>query len=249
MTYRIGQDEHYLGHDRWKWSAWIDASPNELDQVKEVTWILHPTFNPSRVVIRSRENNFRLDTSGWGTFSLRARIQLETQPDALVVSRMLKLTYPDDEGSLAPEEGLEAISAAPIAPGRSTHAPTIFLSYSSEDKLQALKVRSTIERLGGRVLDASGIGADLPFQAAIRKMIRESDGLMSVVGSDYVSPIVLSDMKLAQSEDKPMVTMLPENVTLPSDLPHDIQSVRLGNSGEVSEVGLAEFVRKLQADA
>jgi hypothetical protein len=159
---------------------------------------------------------------------------------------MLKLTYPDETKTLAPAKGLPGASTVPIAP--STRAPTIFLSYSSEDKLQALNVRSTIERLGARVLDASAISPDLPFQAADRKMIRESDGLMSVIGSDYVSPVVLSDMKLAQSEDKPMITMHPEDVTLPSDLPPDLKSVSLGNSGDVSEVGLAEFVSKLQAD-
>ena len=246
MKYRIGQDEHYQGHDRWKWSAWIDAAPDELDQVKEVAWILHPTFNPSRVVVRSRENNFRLDTSGWGTFVLRARVQLESEPDALVISRMLKLTYPDDQESLAPARGLPSASSASVV--QSTRAPTIFLSYSSEDKLQALNVRSTFERLGARVLDASSISPDLPFQAAVRKMIRESDGLMSVIGSDYVSPIVLSDMKLAQSEDKPVITMIPEDVTFPADLPRDLDSVRLGHDGDISEVGLAAFVGKLQAD-
>jgi hypothetical protein len=240
MSYRIAQSEEYLGHNYWNWSAWIEASPEELDKLDFVTWILHPTFNPSRIQNRSRDTKFRLDTSGWGTFVLRAQLHQKGQPDAPMISRMLKLSYPDDEGfetnqSLGAKKRSEASK------------PTVFLSYSSEDENHAQQVRLTLARMGARVLDAKSVSADLPFDAAIRKMIRESDGVMSVLGSDYASPNVVAEIKLAKAEEKPVITVLPQGVERPSGLIHGVEELRLKPELSSMDSQLAGFVGRLSS--
>jgi transcription initiation factor IIF auxiliary subunit len=94
MPLSITQESTYERGDRWKWSVWLEGPPEELDTIDHVTYILHPTFhNPVRE-IRDRSTRFRLDTSGWGTFTIRARVfykdgrQVPLQHD-------LVLMYPD----------------------------------------------------------------------------------------------------------------------------------------------------------
>jgi hypothetical protein len=241
-NYRIAQYEKYIGHDRWKWSAWIEGSTEDLDLIECVTWILHPTFSPSRVERRTRENNFRLDTSGWGTFVLRAQLHRKDQDDTQVIRRTLKLTYPDDG---PPGTAEEPNAPASFTQQSEANKPTVFLSYSSEDAQQALQVRRGIERLGVRILEANTIAPSLPLEAAIRKMIRESDAVLSVVGSDYISPSVVFEMKTAQAEEKPVVTVLPDDGTWPSGLATDVASVRNTNDEASMMSALAPFVGRL----
>ena len=71
---RIEQTSEQVGETRWKWAIWLEGSDAELDAVQKVVYHLHPTFaNP--VVERSqRAANFRLDSSGWGTFVVKLEV-------------------------------------------------------------------------------------------------------------------------------------------------------------------------------
>jgi hypothetical protein len=243
MGYRIEQAEQYRGHNYWNWQAWIESAPEELDQIESVVWILHPTFKVSRVTKRSKDNKFRLEASGWGMFLIRAELILKSE-DRINLSRMLKLTIPDDQ------EEIQSISTNPVktmANKKPTgNAPTIFLSYSSEDESQAHEIRQTIESLGARVLDARSISAGLPLSAAITKLIRESDAVIGVIGSEYPSPYVIDEMKKATIQDKPVVTLLTENIESPSNLVPDIQMLRVGPDKDQTNSILARFVGKLR---
>ena len=238
MEYRIEQSEQYLGNDYWNWSAWIEAPPELLRDIDRVVWILHPTFNPSRVESRSRETNFRLDSSGWGTFLLRAELH-GPSGEPRSISHMLKLTYPDEREA--------AISKEALTPKVSDTAadalrPYVFISYSSEDAAQANVVREAMKNLGVRVRDAGEIKPGLPFDAAVRKLIRESAGVMSVVGSDYASPYVIAEMKLAESEEKPAIALLPKGVNRPLGLSPSIREMRFEDNSRKMESLLAGFV-------
>lgn len=75
MAIRIEQGFEYQGEDWWKWWIWVEGPAEELDQINCVTYILHPTFpNPVREV-KDRATKFRLETSGWGVFLIRAKIK------------------------------------------------------------------------------------------------------------------------------------------------------------------------------
>ncbi|HUK42127.1 MAG TPA: pYEATS domain-containing protein [Candidatus Acidoferrales bacterium] len=244
MSYQIAQSEKYVGNNYWSWSAWIEASHDELDQLDYVTWILHPTFSPSRIENRSRETNFRLDTSGWGTFMLRAQLHFKNKPDSQIVNRMLRLTYPDDE-AVEVASGKTPSPSFGVRKRSETNNPTIFLSYSSEDESHAQQVRLALAKIGARVLDAKSIASDLPLEAAVRKMIRESDGVLSVIGSDYASPNVVAEIKMAKVEEKPVVTVLPQGVEPPSALFQGVEELRLGVDSSSMDAQLARFVGKL----
>ncbi len=100
MALSIQQSQEYLGNDRWHWSVWLDGPPEELDSVDHVLYILHPSFhNPVRRV-SERGRKFRLEASGWGTFTIHVKIVFydgrETQLDHELV-----LLYPDGKPTFA----------------------------------------------------------------------------------------------------------------------------------------------------
>ena|SRR5438552_11034468 len=94
MPLVIKQDATYVGGDRWKWSVWLDGAAAELDSVAHVTYVLHPTFlNPVREV-NDRSTNFRLETSGWGTFRIHAKAKYKDGRE-VPLQHDLVLLYPD----------------------------------------------------------------------------------------------------------------------------------------------------------
>lgn len=240
MEYRIAQSQKYLGNDYWSWSSWIEASPDALQEIDRVVWILHPTFRPSRIERRSRETQFRLDTAGWGTFRLRADLH-KPSGELVSISHMLELAYPNEAEAASSSEALsrQGSEAAATPP-----TPYVFLSYSSEDAAQANAVREAMQRLGVRIREAKEITPGLPFEAAVRKMIRESSGVMGVLGSDYASPYVIAEMKLAEAEEKPAIALLPEGVEAPLVL-STFQATRFGRDLGGLDSALAGFAAKL----
>jgi transcription initiation factor IIF auxiliary subunit len=100
MPLSIEQGAEYIGHDRWRWWVWLEGSPSELDDVERVMYILDPTFhNPVREV-EDRGNKFRLETSGWGTFTIRAKAFHRGGHETLL-KHDLKLVYPDGTPTFA----------------------------------------------------------------------------------------------------------------------------------------------------
>lgn len=225
MTYRIEQNENYIGDDCWEWSAWIEADSQDMDEIKSVTWVLHPTFIPSRIETEDRESKFRIDTSGWGTFMLRAELTLKNEQGMKIIRRMLRLHYPDEADSVQVD-----INQAEKSPSPKVGGDTVFLSYGSENESEAQIIGQTIKEMGVRVLNVNSVSTGLPIEAAIRKMIRESSAVVSIVGSDYASPYVLSESMIAQSEDRPVFTLLAKGDSLPEGMQRDRQFLRVKTS-------------------
>lgn len=90
---RIKQSEKYEGDDWWTWAVWIDGSEQELDQITTVTYTLHPTFREPVRKVTDRGSKFRLETEGWGVFTLYARVKLKNGT-ARQLKHALKLNYP-----------------------------------------------------------------------------------------------------------------------------------------------------------
>lgn len=100
MALSIEQNQEYKGNGRWRWSVWLGGPAAELDSIDHVTYILHPTFhNPVRRV-SDRETNFRLETSGWGTFTLHANI-VHGDGHEISLDHELVLRYPDGTATVA----------------------------------------------------------------------------------------------------------------------------------------------------
>lgn len=100
MSIRIKQDFTYEGEDWWSWSIWIDGPKAELDAVAYVQYTLHHTFpNPVRR-IDDRATKFRLQSSGWGTFTIYALI-VGNDGRKTKVTHDLELYYPEGNPSEA----------------------------------------------------------------------------------------------------------------------------------------------------
>jgi transcription initiation factor IIF auxiliary subunit len=96
MTLRIEQDYAYEGKDYWRWSIWLDGTDAELDAVDHVVYTLHPSFpNPVRSV-KDRATKFRLETAGWGTFTIYAGV-VEKAGGEQHLEHELDLRYPEDD--------------------------------------------------------------------------------------------------------------------------------------------------------
>lgn len=96
MALKISQKSKYAGDDYWNWQVWLDGPSEELDQVKSVTYTLHPTFpNPVRTM-DTRENKFKLKTAGWGGFTLYAKV-LRKNGTSERLQHEIELRYPSGE--------------------------------------------------------------------------------------------------------------------------------------------------------
>jgi transcription initiation factor IIF auxiliary subunit len=90
----IAQDFRYKGEDYWEWAVWIDGTDEELDRIDHVKYILHPTFPKPIRIVNNRATKFRLETAGWGVFTIHAKVIMkdgEVEP----LTHDLELRYND----------------------------------------------------------------------------------------------------------------------------------------------------------
>ncbi len=98
-SYKIEQGYRYEDDNWWSWWIWIEANESHLNQIEHVTYTLHPTFrNPVRKVT-NRRNKFKLETEGWGTFAIYAKVQLKNGEN-VDLEHQLYLAYPDGTENL-----------------------------------------------------------------------------------------------------------------------------------------------------
>ena len=78
MSLKLRNNWKYNGNDSWSWAAFLDdQGSGEMDKVDHVEYILHPTFrNPIRRV-DTKEDGFKLATTSWGTFDLKAFVHFK----------------------------------------------------------------------------------------------------------------------------------------------------------------------------
>jgi transcription initiation factor IIF auxiliary subunit len=93
-NYKIAQNFKYEGVDWWSWWVWIEGNKNDLDKIAHVVYTLHPTFPKPVRTISDRESKFRLETVGWGTFTIYARLVLKNKEE-IALEHELNLEYPD----------------------------------------------------------------------------------------------------------------------------------------------------------
>lgn len=226
MTLRIAQDFTYVGNDYWKWRAWIEG--DELDQVEQVVWILHPSFAKPRVTVQTRDNGFRLDASGWGTFLLRAEAALKGGSTRML-RHSLVLEYPDDS--------VATLRSSAASPSRGA---SVFLSYSSIDARAAARLRDGLQKAGVQVLDQSGLAPGEPWQEALSSMMARADAVVSLVSDDEPGPMVSAEMGHALAADKPTLALLSERSDTPR-LPEGVQ-VRTFNPRDPDTEGVREWL-------
>lgn len=78
-TFQEGGRAHYNVR------IWVDGSPEELDQVQEVEYLLHPTFRWRKRHSSNRKDRFSISIWTWGMFLIQTTIhykndQVEESP-------------------------------------------------------------------------------------------------------------------------------------------------------------------------
>ncbi|MGZ5432373.1 MAG: pYEATS domain-containing protein [Thermoanaerobaculia bacterium] len=91
---RIKQNAQYAGESWWDWSVELEGDRDALGKVKYVEYELHPTFPKPIRKIADRGTNFRLETAGWGTFPIHARVVFDDDTEE-TIEHDLELYYPD----------------------------------------------------------------------------------------------------------------------------------------------------------
>lgn len=92
MNLRLDNSWNYQGEDWWDWSAYLTGS--DLPLVDYVEYVLHPTFKAPLRAIKDPENGFRLNTSGWGTFDLKAIVHLKNKKKQVLNHELILETDP-----------------------------------------------------------------------------------------------------------------------------------------------------------
>ena len=97
---KIKQEYTYTGDDYQKWAVWIDAPDAELNTVERVEYTLHPSFPKPVRIIEDRKTNFRLETAGWGVFTVYAKAVLQ-DGKKIDMEHELELFYDDGTQTFA----------------------------------------------------------------------------------------------------------------------------------------------------
>lgn len=236
MKLTIEQDSEYAGNDFWNWRAWIDGKPADLDKIERVKWFLHPSFSPSVVVSRDRSTGFRLETSGWGTFTLRAEVHC-VDGTAQTLRQPLRLFYPDEAAAAKARSGTPSTSGATVAEVEKLAGAAVeqgvrkvFLSYAASDRPGALAVRRALETLGLTVVDDSAISADQPFELATLNLLTGADATVAYLSSELPSAFVAQEINASVKSGKPTLVVTAEELGSIAGVPSEVPVLRLDSS-------------------
>lgn len=171
MNIQVKQDYKYLGKKWWEWSVWLEGTDAELDNIDFVNYVLHPTFpNPVRT-IKDRVSNFRLESAGWGQFTIYIKVFTKDKQE-YELQHHLTLAFPEEE-----------------KPKDVVQQPELFLSASVADFDFADLLQQELENEGIKVTRADEIVSDLPLDVAINSELERAD-LAALIVSDNLSPQV-----------------------------------------------------------
>lgn len=212
------QEAKYQGNDWWHWSVWIDGPEEELDAVRNVTYHLHSTFPKPYRRVEDRPSKFRLDSGGWGGFTMRVDIELK---DGTILKRRhnLVLKYPD-----APERAVRTRGHEPRV--------KVFLSYSAVDTRIATALKEALTHRAVEVDDLTNLRPGEVFENAIQQKVKSADALIALV-SDSSGRAMHSDIQAAIKNETPVVIMelSPPNIPLP-----ELQRIPLTNERDVDQI-------------
>ena len=158
MTLRLMNDSEPINDSRWRWSVWVEGPASELDRVKAVRYTLHPTFPDPVRIVTDRSSKFRLESSGWGEFSIMAQLTL-TDDRVESLERWIRLQGREEE----PDDV-------------SRRRPRVFLSGSGIDRRFLSLIREDLHKQDVDVItpDDLSISAASSVSAAPEGMITAS---------------------------------------------------------------------------
>jgi hypothetical protein len=198
---RIKQDATYEGSDRWSWSVWVDAPEEELSKIDYVEYILHPTFADPTRRVADRSSKFRLDSRGWGEFTVRA-VVVNKDGEKKNLRRWLKLEYPP----VGKEPG--ATEQASSSEGvKSQEEEVYFLSCAIGDSLFANALSKALIATGARVLMVADEPSDLPWESSIDRLLDQADYAIFII-SDALSIWMQREIEATAKHEVPIIPVV-----------------------------------------
>jgi hypothetical protein len=207
--------------------VWLDAPAEELDNIKYVVWKLHPSFSPPDVRVDSRQNGFRLTTSGWGEFEVQAEIhRLNREVDSLrhwLRFETRRSDHPETSESQFAER-----------------QPAVFLSYThatSADARLAGNVAEALRRQNFQVFIDVDILPGEDLRQWIYEKISECDAAVLLLSDRSASQIFTGyDVGLALKVGTPIIAVVTSD-EMPESLRQlggsVLETVRISQTGRV----------------
>ncbi|HEY6139439.1 MAG TPA: pYEATS domain-containing protein [Thermoanaerobaculia bacterium] len=189
MALEIKQESKYKGGKSsgwWEWSVWVDGSPAELSKVRSVTYRLHETFPQPIRVKKNRKEKFRLDSWGWGEFTIFVNIDTgEGKP--ITKRHYLTLEVPRSQTP----------ASQPAA---------VYVCYAASDKRIALALEEVLRAVNLKVINAGQITGS-SFRVALAESLKMIDAVVAVVSEDP-SEWVLFEIGLARQAEVPVILVM-----------------------------------------
>ena len=95
MNFLVVQTQKYEGNQWWQWALWIQGSEEDLNQIKSVTYTLHPTFPQPIRTVTNRASKFQLQCAGWGIFTIPIEVRLKNG-ETIKLEHELQFALPED---------------------------------------------------------------------------------------------------------------------------------------------------------
>ncbi|NVB42975.1 TIR domain-containing protein [Pseudenhygromyxa sp. WMMC2535] len=185
---RPRQSAQAVGEGYWRWAIWIEGTPEELAEIEEVIYHLHPTFSPAIVTRSDPGDGFRIEREGWGVFVVGIEVRLRGGARE-VFRHMLDFAEP------AP---LKEVAARP-------DRLRVFVSYARDDDELAREVKRRIEEAGFTTWiyrDELRPGED--WRWAMREQLESSDVVVAL-SSDIPSRWMAAEAEQARRLGKPVL--------------------------------------------
>jgi transcription initiation factor IIF auxiliary subunit len=178
-SYFVKQSSKYAGDGYWDWSVWIESrDSNALDDISSVTYNLHYTFIDPVRIIKDRERKFRLDTSGWGEFTIYIVIKLKNN-SLIELEHDLSLNEPiTSMKNMATKK--QSINKTPLN--------KVFISYSQEDIIHTQSVVSFVN-----FLRINGFEADIDLTIFSKKNKESEKTVYQNIKDSKIVVVVLSE--------------------------------------------------------
>jgi len=221
MSFEMNQKTSYKGNDWWKWSVWVEAPPRELDTIKAVIYVLHPTFRNRKRRVEDRATKFRLDSSGWGGFTIRIQIELKDGSRQRLTHELV-LNYP------APAQP----SSSRAGKTRKAAGFRIFLSSSAAEGDAATLVKETLKKQKVELLDYTELKSGVPWTVSLMQAIQKSDAIIALA-SEEPSVFVSAEMEAARRAGIPIIRVNPQDgaVVIEGQVPDKLASTAARSEG------------------
>lgn len=228
MTIQIKQQTILKGQDWWEWSVWLDGEKKELDAIDHVVYTLHPTFPNPVVRVSDPKTKFRLNSSGWGEFTIYLQIN---KKDGSTIKQEHYLELKDAEGRASRTRKKSDQSASPNESPRHT----VFVSGGIRDRDAVRAVGDALMEQNIQVTGSQNVTPGQEWQKTSNKVAQADAAVFVISGRPNLCQN--EEIKAAvQGGVRHIVPILVgDNVEIPEALQH-IKAVRVADAEAVGEL-------------